>query len=120
MARPCGDGCDDVAGGLLDSGGDVADRRGGRQGGHGSDAGVGPHGENLRELPLMVKAGMTPGAVLRAATLEAARLLGVDDQFGTVEVGKLADLVVVTGDPYEFEDIASRIDQVWKAGQRVV
>jgi imidazolonepropionase-like amidohydrolase len=86
----------------------------------GTDAGVGPHGENLRELPLMVKAGMTPGAVLRATTLEAARLLGVDDQLGTIEEGKLADLVMVAGDPYEFEDLGGRIEQVWKAGERVV
>jgi imidazolonepropionase-like amidohydrolase len=86
----------------------------------GTDAGVGPHGENLRELSLMAKAGMTPTGILRAATLEAARLLGVDDQLGTVEEGKLADLVVVDGDPYQLDDLGSHIEQVWKAGQRVV
>jgi imidazolonepropionase-like amidohydrolase len=86
----------------------------------GTDAGVGPHGDNLRELPLMVKVGMAPAAVLRAATLEAARLLGVDDQLGTVEEGKLADLVVVAGDPFELDDLKGRVEQVWKAGQRVV
>ena len=86
----------------------------------GTDAGVGPHGDNLRELALMAKAGMSSAAVLRAATLEAARLLGVDDSLGTVEEGKLADLVVIAGDPYEFDTLASRVEQVWKAGQRVV
>jgi imidazolonepropionase-like amidohydrolase len=86
----------------------------------GTDAGVGPHGDNLRELTLMAKAGMAPAAVLRATTLEAARLLGVDEQLGTVEEGKLADLVVIAGDPFDFEDLASRVEQVWKAGERVV
>jgi imidazolonepropionase-like amidohydrolase len=86
----------------------------------GTDAGVGPHGDNLRELALMAKAGMSPSAVLRSSTLEAARLLGVDDQLGTVEEGKLADLVVVDGDPYQLDDLGGRIAQVWKAGVQVV
>jgi imidazolonepropionase-like amidohydrolase len=86
----------------------------------GTDAGVGPHGENLRELALMAKAGMSPAAVLRATTLEAARLLGVDDTLGTIEEGKLADLVVIAGDPYEFDTLSSRVEQVWKAGERAV
>lgn len=86
----------------------------------GTDAGVGPHGDNLRELGLMAKAGMTPPQVLRSATQEAACLLGVDDVLGTVEEGKLADLVVVSGDPYEFGDLRDRIEQVWKDGTRVV
>ena len=86
----------------------------------GTDAGVGPHGENLRELALMAKAGMSPAAVLRATTLEAARLLGVDDTLGTIEEGKFADLVVIAGDPYEFDTLSSRVEQVWKAGERVV
>jgi imidazolonepropionase-like amidohydrolase len=85
----------------------------------GTDAGVGPHGENLRELPLMAAGGMTPPAVLQAATQEAARLLGVDDELGTIEEGKLADLVVVDGDVFALDDLGSRITQVWKAGARV-
>lgn len=86
----------------------------------GTDAGVGPHGDNLRELALMAGCGMAPAAVLRAATLDAARLLGVDDSLGSVETGKLADLVVVDGDPYDFASIADRVDQVWKGGARIV
>jgi imidazolonepropionase-like amidohydrolase len=84
----------------------------------GTDAGVGPHGDNLRELALMTRGGMTAPAVLRSATLEAARLLGVDDDLGTIEAGKLADLVVLGGDPYDFEGIGERVEQVWKGGQR--
>jgi len=85
----------------------------------GTDAGVGPHGDNLRELALMTKTGMGPSAVLRSATLEAARLLGVDDRLGTIEAGKLADLVVVDGDAYELDDLGARVAQVWKAGALV-
>jgi len=86
----------------------------------GTDAGVGPHGENLRELGLLQKAGMSPTAVLRSATLEAARLLGVDEELGTLEAGKLADLVVVDGDPLQFDGLAGRIEQVWIGGSRRV
>jgi imidazolonepropionase-like amidohydrolase len=82
----------------------------------GTDAGVGPHGDNLRELPLMAAAGMTSPEVLRSTTLEAAKLLGVDDQLGTVEEGKLADLVVLDGDPYDLTGIGDRVVQVWKGG----
>lgn len=85
----------------------------------GTDAGVGPHGENLRELALMEKGGMSPTAVLQATTQEAARLLGVDDRLGTIEEGKLADLVVVRGDALSLADLGDRIDQVWKGGLRV-
>ena len=85
----------------------------------GTDAGVGPHGDNLRELALMASGGMTSAAVLRASTLEAAQLLGVESHLGTVEEGKLADLVVVGGDLYDLAGIAGRIEQVWKGGQQV-
>ena len=86
----------------------------------GTDSGVTPHGRNLRELVLMVDGGMTPGAALEATTRSAAQLLGVDEEFGTIEPGKIADLVVVTGDPYDFTTLADRIDSVWQAGSRVV
>jgi imidazolonepropionase-like amidohydrolase len=85
----------------------------------GTDSGVTPHGQNLRELALMVDGGMTPSAALTATTRSAAELLGVDDRLGTLEAGKLADLVVVEGDPYAFGDLAARVREVWKAGRRV-
>jgi imidazolonepropionase-like amidohydrolase len=86
----------------------------------GTDSGVTPHGRNLRELQLMADGGMAPAAVLEATTRSAAELLGVDDDLGTIAEGKLADLVVVAGDPYDFSDLADRVEQVWQNGARVV
>jgi imidazolonepropionase-like amidohydrolase len=85
----------------------------------GTDSGVTPHGENLRELALMRAGGMSPGAVLEATTRSAAELLGVDGERGTIEAGKLADLVVVGGDPYDFDSLAERVESVWKGGVQV-
>ena len=65
----------------------------------GTDAGVFPHGMNLRELDLMVKAGVTPMDAIVATTRTAAQCLGWDDRIGTLESGKLADIIVVKGDP---------------------
>jgi imidazolonepropionase-like amidohydrolase len=64
----------------------------------GTDSGVGPHGNNLEELRLMVECGMTPLAALHAATGSAAQLCGVDDRLGTIEAGKHADIALFSGD----------------------
>ncbi|HEX2754593.1 MAG TPA: amidohydrolase family protein [Candidatus Limnocylindrales bacterium] len=86
----------------------------------GTDSGVTPHGRNLRELQLMADGGMPPAAVLEATTRSAAELMGVDDDLGTIAEGKLADLVVVARDPYDFTDLGDRVEQVWQGGKRVV
>ena len=86
----------------------------------GTDSGVTPHGENLRELALMVEGGMTPMQALEATTRSAAELMGLEDQLGTLEPGKRADLVVVDGDPLEVATLADRIEAVFKDGIRVV
>ena len=86
----------------------------------GTDSGVTPHGRNLRELELMSAGGMAPGAVLEATTRSAAQLMGLDADLGTIDEGKLADLVVIGGDPYDFRDLGDRVEQVWKAGARFV
>jgi imidazolonepropionase-like amidohydrolase len=86
----------------------------------GTDSGVTPHGRNLRELALMAEGGMGPADVLEATTRSAAQLLGVDADRGTIEIGKLADLVVVRGDPYDFGDLGDRVESVWKGGERFV
>lgn len=70
--------------------------------GAGTDAGnpFAPHGPGLLyELSLYVDAGLTPAQALRAATLSSARILGIDDRFGSIEPGKVADLVIVPCDP---------------------
>jgi len=86
----------------------------------GTDSGVTPHGQNLRELELMAEGGMTPAQVLVATTRTAAELMGLQDELGTVEPGKRADLVLVDGDPLEFAKLTDRITAVYKDGRRVV
>ncbi|RMF60930.1 MAG: amidohydrolase family protein [Calditrichaeota bacterium] len=65
----------------------------------GTDAGVYPHGKNAGEFKYMVEAGMPPMQAIQSATRVAAELLEVEDQLGTVEPGKLADIIAVDGDP---------------------
>ena len=85
----------------------------------GTDCPVSPHGTNLRELQLMSDAGLGPARALHAATLSAAQLLQMDDELGSLEPGKRADVVVVTGDPLDLQDYDRRVEQVWKDGVRV-
>lgn len=63
----------------------------------GTDSGVSPHGMNAKEFGLMTQLGMQPAAALLSGTREAAKLLGVDAEVGTLEAGKLADVVAVKG-----------------------
>lgn len=74
----------------------------------GTDAGVLRHGANLRELGLLVEAGMTPMEAIVAATRTAAECLGWQDRVGTIEAGKLADIVITRTDP--LRDIPSLED----------
>jgi imidazolonepropionase-like amidohydrolase len=85
----------------------------------GTDSGVTPHGRNLDELPLMVECGLTPAQALHTATLSAAQLLGVDRDLGSIEVGKVADLVLVDGDPLQVNTLSDRIGPVYQAGELV-
>src|SRR5438552_1723900 len=86
----------------------------------GTDSGVTAHGENLRELELMVEGGMTPSQAIVATTATAAELMGLQDELGSLEEGKRADVVVVEGDPFDFKTLAERIVAVYKDGQRLV
>jgi imidazolonepropionase-like amidohydrolase len=85
----------------------------------GTDSGVGPHGSNLDELPLMAAGGMAPAEVLTATTGSAAELLGLADETGTVMPGKRADLVAVAGDPFDLASLKANIRAVYSAGQKV-
>jgi len=82
----------------------------------GSDVGVFPHGDNARELEIMVSYGMTPIAALTAATSVNARVLHLDRQVGRVAQGLQADLVAVAGDPTKDISATHRVQLVLKAG----
>lgn len=84
----------------------------------GTDTGVTPHGDNLKELPLMVAGGMSPTQALTSATATAAELLGIEGIAGSIEVGKRADLVLVSGDATDLVALPNNIVGVWKAGAR--
>jgi len=64
----------------------------------------------------MVKFGMTPAEALRSATATAAELLGMKDSLGTIEAGKLADIVAVPGDPLSEVSAMEKVDFVMKGG----
>ena len=76
----------------------------------GTDSGVYPHGWNARQLPYMVRHGMTPMQAIRSATLTAAELMGWQDRLGSLDPGKLADAIAVRGDATSdvgaFENVA--------------
>lgn len=77
----------------------------------GTDSGVSPHGKNNLEFVLMAEAGMKNADILRAATMDAATLLRLNDRIGSIEVGKLADIVAVEGNP--LEDIRTMLKVVF-------
>lgn len=85
----------------------------------GSDAGVFPHGENVRELELMVAYGMPPPLALAAATSVAAAVLGRAEELGRIAEGYLADLVAVRGDPLQDPSALRNPEVVLKEGRPV-
>ncbi len=85
----------------------------------GTDCGVLPHGENLRELGLMRDIGMSDAAVWVASTRTAAQLMGLHGELGTLEAGKRADAVVLDGATLDVGDVRSRIRRVYQDGALV-
>jgi imidazolonepropionase-like amidohydrolase len=85
----------------------------------GTDAGVSKHGRNADEFELMVKYGMTPVEAIKAATVNAADLLGLSSEVGTIEPGKSADLIAVTGDPLQDVTVLKRVEFVMARGEVV-
>jgi imidazolonepropionase-like amidohydrolase len=83
----------------------------------GTDAGVSKHGRNADEFELMVKHGMTPATAIQAATTNAADLLGIADQVGSLEPGRSADLIAVAGDPLRDVTTLKKVSFVMKEGK---
>jgi len=83
----------------------------------GTDAGVFPHGQNAKEFKLMVDLGMAPIDALRTATENAADLFGIAQKLGTLEKGKLADLIAMPGDPTSDITATERVSFVMKEGK---
>ncbi len=82
----------------------------------GTDAGVYPHGDNARQFYYMVKFGMTPAQAIRAATANAADLIGRAQEVGTIEPGKYADIIAVQADPLTDVRALEHVDFVMKGG----
>jgi imidazolonepropionase-like amidohydrolase len=85
----------------------------------GTDAGVSKHGRNADEFEWMVKHGMTPAEAIHAATVNAADLLGLSRDIGTLEPGKEADLIAVAGDPLADVTVLKRVGFVMSDGRVV-
>lgn len=82
----------------------------------GTDAGVYPHGDNAKQFFYMVKYGMTPAQAIRAATSNAADLIGRAQDVGTVEAGKYADIIAVSADPLKDVRALENVGFVMKGG----
>jgi imidazolonepropionase-like amidohydrolase len=82
----------------------------------GTDAGVYPHGDNARQFGKMVEWGMQPLDAIRAATLNAANLIGWSDKVGSLETGRYADLIAVDGDPLADVKTLEKVKFVMKGG----
>lgn len=82
----------------------------------GTDSGVSPHGDNANEFVYMVEAGMPEAEALLSATAVNAELIGKTEDLGTIEAGKLADIIAVPGNPLEDISVMTQVSFVMKDG----
>ena len=85
----------------------------------GTDAGVFPHGKNYLEFQYMANAGMKNEDILRCATINAATLLRLDQEIGTLEAGKTADIIAVPGNPLQDIKVMGQVAWVMQSGKVV-
>ena len=86
---------------------------------YGTDSGVYPHGGNAKQFAYMVRYGMTPMQAIQSATIRAAELLGKEEEIGSVQPGRFADLVAVAGDPLADLPVLENVAHVMKGGALV-
>ena len=85
----------------------------------GTDAGVYPHGNNAVQFAYMVRYGMTPLQAIQAATINAATLMGMESDVGSLDAMHYADLIAVRGDPLVDVTLLEQVSFVMKGGQVV-
>jgi imidazolonepropionase-like amidohydrolase len=85
----------------------------------GTDSGVSTHGENAREFGYMVEAGMPAIEAILAATRNAADLIGAADRIGSIQAGRLADVIAVAGNPLTDITELRRVTFVMKGGKTI-
>ena len=83
----------------------------------GTDSGVSAHGDNAQEFALMVEGGMPPMEAIQSATSVAAAFLGISETHGSIEAGKMADVVAVPGDPLDDIRVLERVSFVMRSGK---
>ena len=83
----------------------------------GTDVGVQPHGTNWKEFVYMTKYGMEPMQAIKSATMETAKLLRIEDKLGSIEVGKIADIIAVEGNPLSDISVMQNVVFVMKEGK---
>ena len=83
----------------------------------GTDVGVQPHGTNWKEFVYMTKYGMEPMQAIKSATMENAKLLRIEDKLGSIEVGKIADIIAVEGNPLSDISVMQNVVFVMKEGK---
>lgn len=86
---------------------------------YGTDSGVSRHGNNAREAVLMYQTGMKPNEIIKSATINAADLIGKSDSLGTLEIGKIADIIAVDISPLKNIEALLDVDFVMKSGRIV-
>ena len=93
--------------------------KGGAKMAFGTDAGVYPHGDNAKQFATMVQYGMNPAQAIQSATSNAADLLGRSRDVGSIQAGKLADIIAVKGDPLTDVRVLELVGFVMKGGEVV-